>query len=221
MGSSSGKKYWMTAWHERRNALPDWGQWSMSYCPDDKPQKGVIGPAKTASPWQVFESGKPGEMIDGFHKGLSDDGRSPSCYNKQLETCKCHEVIVKAKRGKHACKASKGSKASKAPARKLSIGQKARRSIGKMFSRKSKPKRRIANQDLIDRFSAGAAAPSHCGSSSILLFSGILLLFLVYWFFSRRFQTPAKRSRKQSTYRCHYPENAEDFSDVEPGIDMV
>merc|ERR1711964_341893 len=96
--SSTGKKYWMTKWHERHNALPDWGQWSMSYCPDDKPQKGVIGPAKTASPWQVFESGKPGEVIDGFHKGLSDDGRSPSCYNKQLETCKCHEVIVKAKR---------------------------------------------------------------------------------------------------------------------------
>lgn len=67
-----------------------------------------------------------------------------------------------------------------------------------------------------------AADPSALsGSSSLLLFSMIPLLFLVYWFFSRRFQTPAKRSRKQSTYRCHYPENAEDFSDVEPEIDMV
>jgi len=54
-----------------------------------------------------------------------------------------------------------------------------------------------------------------------LLPLGIALLFLVHWFFSRRFQTPVKRSRKQSTYRCHYPENAEDFSDVEPEIDMV
>merc|ERR1712096_446484 len=69
---------------------------------------------------------------------------------------------------------------------------------------------------------AAAAEPSTLsGSSSILLFSMIPLLFLVYWFFSRRFQAPVKRSRKQSTYRCHYPENAEDFSEVEPEIDMV
>merc|ERR1711964_454209 len=69
------------------------------------------------------------------------------------------------------------------------------------------------------RLAADSSTPS--GSSSFLLFSVIPLLFLVYWFFSRRFQTPTKRSRKQSTYRCHYPENAEDFSDVEPEIDMV
>jgi len=72
------------------------------------------------------------------------------------------------------------------------------------------------------RLAADSSALS--GSSSFLLFSlfsMIPLLFLVYRFFSRRFRTPAKRSRKQSTYRCHYPENAEDFSDVEPEIDMV
>merc|ERR1711964_352368 len=67
-----------------------------------------------------------------------------------------------------------------------------------------------------------AADPSALtGNLGFLLLAVIPLLFLVYmyWFFSRRFQIPAKRSRKQSTYRCHYPENAEDFSDVEPEID--
>lgn len=65
-----------------------------------------------------------------------------------------------------------------------------------------------------------AADPSTVsGSPTFWVLSMIPLMFLVYWFFSRK--TPVKRSRKQSTYRCHYPENAEDFSDVEPEIDMV
>merc|ERR1712098_619095 len=54
--------------------------------------------------------------------------------------------------------------------------------------------------------------------SPCLLLVSLPLLFLIYWYFSRRWTKSVKRSRKQSTYRCHYPENAVDFSDVESGI---
>merc|ERR1711900_14062 len=80
----------------------------------------------------------------------------------------------------------------------------------------------ITNQGVpVRRRLAAPSDPQHSASYGMLLFSAIPLLFLIYWFFRRRMATPVKRSRKQSTYRCHYPENAEDFSDVDPAINMV
>merc|ERR1711964_45390 len=74
----------------------------------------------------------------------------------------------------------------------------------------------------VRRLAADSALPDPSGSwSPLLLMVSIPLLFLIYWFFARRWTKPVKRSRKQSTYRCHYPENAQDFSDVEPGPDMI
>merc|ERR1712096_32043 len=45
------------------------------------------------------------------------------------------------------------------------------------------------------------------------------VLFLIYWFFLRRVREAHKP--RQSTYRAHYPENAEAFSDVDEALNMV